>query len=339
MKAIEISDTRTVNIIDKPEPVITDARDVIVKIAAVSICGTDIHTFTNTHPFVKPPVIVGHECSGVVAAIGSEVIAVRVGDRVVIDPVLGCGSCGPCNSGRANACASVSCRGVHVEGAMQELFKVREQDVHKVPEALIDLVLGASIEPFAIGAQAVWRGNVSADQTMVIFGAGPIGLTTMFMAMNRGAQCIMIDMKEDRLQNAIKLGAIGAISATASDLKEQVLALTGLEGPNVTCDAVGHPAIVDSCVDLVAPTGSVVLLGMDGQQNNVTELAIFRKELNVVGSRMHSGKFPTVLELIEQDALPLDAILTHRFTMEEAEQAFTMAIEQPEGFTKAVITF
>ncbi len=339
MKAIEISDTRTVNIITTSEPVITDSRDVIVTIAAVSICGTDIHTFTNTHPFVKPPVIVGHECSGVVAEVGGEVVSVKEGDRVVIDPVLGCGSCGPCNSGRANACASVSCRGVHVEGAMQEMFKVREQDVYKVPENLKDLVLGASIEPFAIGAQAVWRGNVSVGQIMVIFGAGPIGLTTMFMAMSRGAKCIMIDMKEDRLQNAIRLGAIGAISAKASDLKEQVFTLTGPEGPDITCDAVGHPAIVDSCVDLVAPTGSVVLLGMDGQQNNVTELAIFRKELNVVGSRMHSGKFPTVLELIEKNALPLDAILTHRFTTEEAEQAFTMAIDQPVGFTKAVITF
>lgn len=339
MKAIEISDTRKITIIDKPAPTVTAPHDVIVKIAAVSICGTDIHTYTNTHPFVKPPVIVGHECSGIVAEIGGEVEAVTVGDRVAIDPVLGCGTCGPCNSGRANACANVSCRGVHVEGAMQELFKVRERDVHKVPDTLQDLILGASVEPFAIGAQAVWRGNVSKGQTMVIFGAGPIGLTTMCMAMNRGAQCIMIDMKEDRLENAKRLGAIGGISATAKDLKEQVMALSGPEGPNITCDAVGHPAIVDSCVDLVAPTGSVVLLGMDGQPNNVTELMIFRKELNVVGSRMHSGMFPTVLGLIEKDALPLDAILTHRFTVEEADQAFSMAIDQPVGFTKAVITF
>lgn len=339
MKAIEITDTRKVTIIDKPEPVISDPREVIVKIAAVSICGTDIHTFTNTHPFVKPPVVVGHECCGVVAEVGSDVQAVKVGDRVAIDPVLGCGECRPCKTGRANACADVKCRGVHVEGAMQELFKVREQDVYKVPDNLQDLVLGASIEPFAIGAQAVWRGNVSAGQIMVIFGAGPIGLTTMFMAMNRGAKCILIDVKEDRLANAMKLGALGAISANADDLKEQVMALAGQDGPHITCDAVGHPAIVDLCVDLVAPTGTVVLLGMDGQQNNVTELSIFRKEMTIVGSRMNSGMFPAVLELIGEGKLPLDAILTHRFSTEEATEAFAMAIEQPEGFTKAVITF
>jgi 2-desacetyl-2-hydroxyethyl bacteriochlorophyllide A dehydrogenase len=339
MKAIEISDTRKITIIDKPEPVIAGPREVIVKIAAVSICGTDIHTFTNTHPFVKPPVVVGHECSGVVAETGSDVKDVKTGDRVAIDPVLGCGDCRPCNIGRANACANVKCRGVHVEGAMQELLKVREQDVYKIPDNLTDLVLGAGVEPFAIGAQAVWRGNVSKGQLMVIFGAGPIGLTTMFMAMNRGAECIMIDTKEDRLENAVRLGAKRGISATAADLKEQVLALTGNEGPHVTCDAVGHPAIVDLCVELVAPTGTVVLLGMDGQQNNVTELSIFRKELTIVGSRMNSGMFPTVLELIREDKLPLDAILTHRFTTDEAREAFTMAIEQPKGFTKAVITF
>jgi 2-desacetyl-2-hydroxyethyl bacteriochlorophyllide A dehydrogenase len=339
MKAIEISDTRKINLIDIPEPVISDPQEVIVKIAAVSICGTDIHTFTNTHPFVRPPVVVGHECSGVVTEVGSEVQLVKPGDRVAVDPVLGCGDCRPCKTGRANACANVKCRGVHVEGAMQEFFKVRERDVYKVPDSLEDLVLAACVEPFAIGAQAVWRGNVSDGQTMVIFGAGPIGLTTMFMAMNRGAQCIMIDMKEDRLAKALKLGAMGAIPASADDLKEQVLALTGEEGPQVTCDAVGHPSIVDLCVDLAAPTGTVILLGMDGQQNNVTELSIFRKELNIVGSRMNSGMFPTVLELIGEGRLPLGAILTHRFTREEASEAFTMAIEQPEAFTKAVITF
>jgi L-gulonate 5-dehydrogenase len=339
MKAIEISDTRKITIIEKDAPVISDALDVIVKIAAVSICGTDIHTYTNTHPFVKPPVVVGHECSGVVAEVGAGVTSIQPGDRVVIDPVLGCGECRPCKAGRANACAKVSCRGVHVEGAMQEYFKVRERDVYKVPDSLEDLVLGASVEPFAIGAQAVWRGNVSAGQTMVIFGAGPIGLTTMFMAMNRGARCIMIDMKKDRLANAKRLGAYGTVLASAADLKEQVLALAEEGGPDVTCDAVGHPSIVDLCVELTAPTGTVIFLGMDGGQNNVTELAIFRKELSLVGSRMNSAMFPTVLQLIEKSLLPLDAILTHRFSLEEADKAFTMAIDQPEGFTKAVITF
>jgi len=339
MQAIEISDTRKVTLINKPVPVISDPLEVIVKIAAVSICGTDIHTFTNTHPFVKPPVIVGHECSGVITAVGSEVTSVKSGDRVAIDPVLGCGECRPCRNKRANACADVKCRGVHVEGAMQEFFKVREQDVYIVPPTLDDLVLGASIEPFAIGAQAVWRGKVDKEQVVVIFGAGPIGLTTMLMAMNRGARCIMIDMKEDRLKKAMKLGAIGAIPATASDLREQVMALAGEDGPHVTCDAVGNPDIVDLCVELVAPTGTVILLGMDGQQNSVTELMIFRKELTVVGSRMNSGQFPAVLELVGENKLPLDAILTHRFTTEQASDAFAMAIEQPGGFTKAVIVF
>jgi L-gulonate 5-dehydrogenase len=161
----------------------------------------------------------------------------------------------------------------------------------------------------------------------------------MFMAMNRGAKCIMVDMKEDRLDNAMRLGAIGGVLATADDLKEQVLALCEEGGPDVTCDAVGHPDIVDMCVELTAPTGTVILLGMDGQPNNVTELSIFRKELTIVGSRMNTAMFPTVLELIEKNALPLDAILTHRFSVDEASEAFTMAIEQPEGFTKAVITF
>jgi len=339
MKAIEITDTKTVTIIEKDAPVITDAKDVIIKVAAVSICGTDIHTYTNTHPFVKPPVVVGHEASGVVESVGSAVTAVKPGDRVAIDPVLGCGECRPCKSGRANACANVKCRGVHVEGAMQEFFKVREQDVHKIPDNFTDLQLAAGTEPFAIGAQAVWRGNVQNDQVMVIFGAGPIGLTTMFMAMNLGAKCIIVDLNESRLKNAKRLGAIGTVNAAAPDLVEQIMALSNSGGPDVTCDAVGNPKIVDLCVELAAPTGTVILLGMDGRPNNVTELAIFRKELTIVGSRMNSNKLPTVLELLAENKLPFHEVLTHRFPIEQAAEAFTMAIEQPDGFIKAVITF
>lgn len=339
MKVVEISDTRKITIIEKVEPQIVNPDDVIIRVAAVSICGTDVHTFTNTHPFVKPPVVVGHECSGVVTAIGSKVKSVKIGDRVAVDPVLGCGTCTPCTIGRPNACAEVKCRGVHVEGAMQEFFKIREQDVYVLPDSLSDTVLGAAIEPFAIGAQAVWRGGVRSGQNMVIFGAGPIGLTTMLMAKVRGAECILVDLKDDRLDNAIRLGAAAAIRADADDLKEQVRGVTGDQGVLVTCDAVGNPDIVDRCVELVDPTGTVILLGMDGSQNNVTELDIFRKELTVVGSRMNSGMFPTVLDLVGQDQLPLSEILTHRFSCERADHAFDMAIEQPDGFIKAVITF
>lgn len=339
MRAIEITDTRQVSIIEKPAPELSQEDDVIVRIRAVSICGTDIHTFTNTHPFVRPPVIVGHECSGVVESIGRGVTDLSIGDRVAIDPVLGCGSCTPCKRGRANACANVKCRGVHVEGAMQELFKVRACDVHKVPDSLTDLVLAAAVEPFGIGAQAVWRGDVQTGQKMVIFGAGPIGLCTMFMAMTRGAQCILIDRQQSRLDEALRHGAFGVVNAEAADFKEQVLALTGPEGADRTCDAVGNPRLVELCVELAAPTGTVILLGMDGSQNGVTELDIFRKELTIVGSRMNSGMFPTVLELIGKGKLPLETILTHRFDYSQAEEAFTMAVQQPSGFIKAVVEF
>lgn len=339
MKAIQISGACELSLIDIPEPVITADDDVIVDIAGVSICSTDIQIFTNSHPYLKPPLIAGHECAGVVSAVGAGVSNVKIGDRVTVDPVLGCGQCGPCRKGRANACARARCRGIHVDGAMLERFKVRGQDVHKIPDFLDDLVLAAGIEPFAIGAQAVWRGNVEHGQSMVIFGAGPVGLTTMFMGMSRGANCIMVDMKEDRLANALRLGAKGAVNAAAHDAAEQIREITGPEGPDVTCDAVGHPAIVDLCVSLTAPTGTVILLGMDGQKNNVTELAIFQKELNIVGSRMSSNMFPTVLEMVGMGRLPLEAILSHRFTPETVDRAFGMALEQPEGFCKSVIAF
>ena len=339
MKAVEISEIKKVTLIDKPEPQITETDDVIVKIKSIGICGTDVHTYMGDHPFVKPPVVVGHECGGEVVECGPDVKNVSVGDRVAVDPVLGCGNCRPCNNGRANACADVKCRGVHVEGAMQEYFKIRSRDVHILPDSVSDLDLGAAVEPLSIGAQACWRGNVSENDTVVVFGSGPIGVAIMLNAHCHGARCIMVDMKEDRLERARKLGAIAAISATDTHLKDQILDLTNGEGPHVTCDAVGHPAIVDQCVDLVAPTGSVVLLGMDGQPNNVTELQIFRKEMSVVGSRMNSNMFPKILDHVAQGKMDLAEIISDRFTVNQATEAFKMAVEQPEGFLKAVVTF
>ncbi len=339
MKAIEISGTHEVSLIDKPAPIITAPEEVIVRIKAVSICGTDIHTFEGTHPFVKPPVIVGHECSGEIVECGSGVSSFKAGDWVAIDPVLGCGTCRACKSGRANGCAAVSCRGVHVEGAMQEYFKVRKNDVYKLPEQVEDLALGAVVEPMAIGAQACWRGSVSGDQIMVVFGAGPIGIAVMLNAHCLGARCILVDMKEDRLQRAAELGALAVINGGDADLKDKILALTDGEGPHLTCDAVGHPAIFEQCIDLVAPTGTVILLGMDGSPNNVTELQIFRKEMTVVGSRMNSTMFPVILDRVAQGQMQLENMVSHRFSTDRADEAFRMALEQPAGFLKAMITF
>ena len=218
MKAIEISGTREVSLIDKAEPTISTPDEVIVKVKAVSICGTDVHTFQGEHPFVKPPVVVGHECCGEVVECGSKVKSFASGDRVAIDPVFGCGTCRACNSGRPNACAEVKCRGVHVEGAMQEYFKIRECDVHKLPDSVEDLALGALVEPMAIGAQACWRGSVAQDQIVLVFGAGPIGIAVMLNAHSLGAKCILVDMKEDRLQRAEELGALASFMASDPEL-------------------------------------------------------------------------------------------------------------------------
>lgn len=337
MKAVQISGVKEVQIIDQEIPVITGNDEVIVKVKAIGICGSDVHTYMGEHPFVKAPVVVGHEASGEVVTCGKSVTKVQPGDWVAIDPVLGCGTCRPCTTGRANACANVKCRGAHVEGAMQEQFKIRECDVHKLPKNVTDLAHGAVVEPFAIGAQACWRGQVSSGDIMVIFGAGPIGLSVMLNGHCLGAKSILIDKKEDRLERATELGALAAFSADDPQLTEKILALTDGEGPHIACDAVGHPAILRQCVDLLAPAGTLILLGMDGRPNDITELEIFRKEMTVVGSRMNSNMFPTVLERVAEGKLNLADMFSHCFPAEQADEAFSMAVNQPSGFLKSLI--
>lgn len=338
MKAVRISEAYKVEIIDIPEPEIEHPNDVKVKIKRVGICGSDMHIYYGTNPLATYPRIVGHEVAGEIVAIGSKVNKVAVGDHVVIEPISYCGECYACKKGRPNVCKDVSVFGVHEDGGMLEFSIRSEKQVHKVnPE--IDWDEAVMAEPYTIGAQATWRGNVQAGDTVFIQGAGPIGVTVLKMAKLRGATVIMSDFTNERLEFAKENGADYVINPSEVDVETEINKITNDEGANIVIDAVGLPQTFELSVNVASAAGNVVLLGFNATPSSIAQMLITKKELTITGSRLQTNQFGKVIELINEKKLTHNGLITHKFPLSEIKEAFEFVGKNPQLVRKAVIEF
>jgi len=338
MKAVKISEAYKVEIIDIPEPEIEHPSDVKVKIKRVGICGSDMHIYYGTNPLATYPRIVGHEVAGEIVEVGSAVNKVAVGDRVVIEPISYCGECYACKKGRPNVCKDVSVFGVHEDGGMLEFSIRSEKQVHKVnPE--IDWDEAVMAEPYTIGAQATWRGNVEAGDTVFIQGAGPIGVTVLKMAKLRGATVIMSDFTNERLEFAKENGADYVINPSEVDVETEINRITNNEGANVVIDAVGLPQTFELSVKVASAAGNVVLLGFNATPSSIAQMLITKKELTITGSRLQTNQFGKVIELINEKKLTHNGLITHKFPLSQIKEAFEFVEKNPQLVRKAVIEF
>ncbi|MFC0472237.1 zinc-binding alcohol dehydrogenase family protein [Halalkalibacter kiskunsagensis] len=338
MKAVQVTGAHKLEIIEKEKPVIKEKNQVLVKVKMVGICGSDMHIYHGTNPLATLPRIIGHEVTGEVEGIGAAVTDLSVGDKVVIEPIEPCGECYACRKGRRNVCNELEVYGVHLDGGMQEYLVMADYLVHKVNKELSwkETVL---VEPFTIGAQANWRGNVQEGDTVLIMGAGPIGLCCLKIAKSIGATCMITDLSDDRLEFAKSWGADVTINAGRMNVKEEVLTLTNGEGPNVVIDAVCIPRTFEDAVDLVSPAGRVVVLGFDTTTSNVSQLPITKKEVTIVGSRLQTDKFPEVIKLFNERSLGIKDMVTHEFSVDEINEAISLIENAPNEIRKVVIMF
>ncbi|RDW18381.1 alcohol dehydrogenase [Oceanobacillus arenosus] len=338
MKAIRIPEASIIETLDVAEPMIERANDVKIKVKRVGICGSDMHIYHGTNPLATYPRIVGHEVTGEIIEIGSNVNKVAVGDHVVVEPISYCGECYACKSGRPNVCKEVSVFGVHEDGGMREFAVLPERQVHKV-DSEIDWDEAVMAEPYTIGAQATWRGNVQEGQTVFIQGAGPIGITVLKMAKLRGATVIISDITNERLAFAKESGADYIINPSEVDVKERINEITNDEGANVVIDAVGLPQTFELSVDVASPAGNVVTLGFNATPSSIALMPITKKELTITGSRLQTNQFGTVVELINSKKLTHAGLVTHHFHISEAKEAFEFIEKNPDKVRKAVIEF
>ncbi|MED4732277.1 zinc-binding alcohol dehydrogenase family protein [Aneurinibacillus migulanus] len=338
MRAVQVQKAHELLIQEVEKPRVENTTDVLVKVKRVGICGSDMHIYHGTNPLATLPRVVGHEVAGEVVEVGDDVKTIQVGDHVVVEPIRYCGTCYACRKGRPNVCASLSVFGVHEDGGMREWFVLPEKQIHVVDSSLPwdEIVLA---EPYTIGAQAIWRGQVEKGDTVLIQGAGPIGICILKMAKLQGATVMITDLNDERLFFAKENGADIVINASRENIRETVTQWTKGEGVNVVIDAVCLPMTFELSVDVVSPAGTVVVLGFDERPAPISQLPITKKEVTIVGSRLQTNQFPKVVSLLNERKLTHNGLVTHTFPLEKVQDAFDFVEKYPDKVRKALIVF
>lgn len=341
MKAMRLVDVRRFEPVDLPPPTV-GPTDVLVRITAVSICGSDLLGYLGQHQRIKPPTVLGHEPAGVIEETGGDVTAVAVGQRVAIDPTFGCGTCRFCVTGRKNLCHEYVVLGESddLPGATAGWVAVPWEAVHPLPDSVSDEE-GAVVQPLAVSLHAARdQGQVQAGQVILVFGAGQIGLGILLAARVAGARAIMVDPLDYRLDAARRLGAEVTVNPTTEDLRRAVMEATDGYGVDVAFDAVGGASdrlFVDA-VRLTARGGRIVVVGLKIPAAELPIGDLKFGEKIVIGSQAHPQSFPEVIRRISTGAYPALDLISHRIPMPSIADAFDLLERRADGVMKVVLT-
>ena len=338
MKVVLVKEAGSLQVVEREMPSIENEEEVLVQVKMVGICGSDMHIYHGSNPLATYPRIIGHEVTGEVVAVGEAVKSFARGDKVVLEPITPCGECYACKSGRGNVCHNLEVHGVHRDGGMQEYIVVHENHLHRVDKSL-PYESSVLVEPFTIGAQACWRGDVREGDTVFIQGAGPIGICCLKVAKLLGTTCYISDLSEARLKFAKECGADGVINVSSQDPLEEIMKLTDGSGTNVVIDAVCLPQTYELSVDIASVAGRVVVLGFDERPSNISQLPVTKKELTIVGSRLQTKQFPKVINWLEEGKLVVDGMVTHQYPVDDIKEAFQFIEQNPNEVRKAVVVF
>ncbi|TMW72293.1 zinc-binding alcohol dehydrogenase family protein [Alteribacter natronophilus] len=338
MKAVRVKQAGSLEVVEREKPSVKEPDDVLVKVKMAGICGSDMHIYHGTNPLASYPRIIGHEITGVVEDTGESADRFMPGDKVVLEPIVPCGTCYACRSGRPNVCGELEVFGVHRDGGMQDYLVVKQDNLHRV-DTKVPFEEAVLAEPFTIGAQAAFRGQVKEGDTVFIQGAGPIGICCLKIVKRIGAACIISDLSEERLAFARESGADVTIQADKENVTDRVLEHTAGEGANVCIDAVCLPKTFELAVETASIAGRVVVLGFDEEPSSISQLPITKKELTISGSRLQTNQFSEVVNGLNDGTISGAGLLTHTFKVDEVQEAFDFVEKNPNDVRKAVIVF
>jgi len=312
--------------------------EVLLQVKRVGYCGSDLNTFRGLNPMVSLPRIPGHEIAAVIAEVTAGVPAeFRPGLETTLLPYTTCGQCSSCRSGRVNACRSNQTLGVQRDGGLTEYIVAPWQKL--VRSEKLSLVEHALVEPLSVGFHAVERGQVTAADTVLVFGCGMIGLGAISgAALLRGARVIAVDVDDAKLALAQKAGAAVTINSKTQDLAARVQELTQGDGPAVVIEAVGLPATFRAAVDLVAFAGRVVYIGYAKEAVSYETKYFVMKELDIRGSRNATrANFDDVVRVLESGRYPVAETITRTVPFAEAGPALAAWSADPARVTKIQI--
>jgi L-iditol 2-dehydrogenase len=327
MKALLLTAPSQLALVDFPNPQ-PAADEVLVRVRACGICGSDIHGWDGSTGRRHPPLIMGHEASGEIAAIGSQVSGWQMGDRVTFDSTISCGECAPCHDGRVNLCENRRVLGVapveyRQHGAFAEYVALPARILYRLPDAL-SFEQAAMVEPVSIAIHAIQRVKIAPTDTAVVVGSGMIGLFVIQALRWAGARHIIaVDLEPKRLALAHELGATDILQSDRCDVPAEVARLTGGVGADLAFEVVGVSPTLQVALACLRRGGSVVLVGNLAAKTDFPLQAVVTRELTLYGSCASAGEYPLCLDLIDRGIIRVEPMISAVAPLAEGAEWFS----------------
>jgi len=344
MKAIQITHSQELNIIELENPQAPGKGEILLKLHYVGFCGSDINTFMGRNTMALDPVIPGHEIGAVIEAVGSGVPeGLKPGMVVTCNPYTNCGKCASCRNQRVNACQHNETLGVQRNGAMREYITMPWEKV--IPAGLLDPKTCALVEPMSVGFHAVGRAQVTDIDVVMVIGCGMVGMGAVVRSTLRGATVIAADIDDDKLALAKRMGASYTINTQREDVHQRLLEMTSGFGPDVVIEAVGSTPTYQMAVDEVAFTGRVVCIGYAKAEVSFQTKYFVQKELDIRGSRnAQPSDFRAVIHYLERQRTggghaPIDQLITQVIRPEQALSTMRWWSEHPGKVFRILVQF
>lgn len=342
MKAAFLTGVRTIEIREIPAPQIVRDDDVLVRSKAVGVCGSDLHYYLSERvggDSVSYPFIPGHECAGIVDAVGPAVTRVKPGDAVVIEPAVSCGTCDQCRTGRPHTCRKLLFLGHYGEltGGMAEFVRAPERNCVPLPGKMT-FVQGALAEPLSIAIYAAGLAGSVRGKAAVVLGTGPIGLCLIMALKAEGSGPVYATEKvEARLAAAAKAGAEWTGNPDREDIVGEVQALESL-GLDLVFECCGDQSALDQSIALLKPGGTLVVVGIPLESRvSFDSSKVRRKEIRVQNVRRQNRCLERAVAMIHAGRINTDFLATHFYTLDQAREAYETAAARREGVIKAIV--
>jgi 2-desacetyl-2-hydroxyethyl bacteriochlorophyllide A dehydrogenase len=338
MKAIVLEKPENFRMVEVPEAKEPGQGEALVRVHRVGICGTDLSGYLGKMPFYSYPRIPGHELGVEVMSVGTGVSNVKAGDHCSIEPYINCQTCPPCRKGNTNCCENLQVLGVHTDGGMRRFFIVPARKLHVSTKLSWDQL--ALVETLAIGCHAVYRGNPQANDSVLVIGAGPIGLSTLEFVKLSGAKTIVLDLNEQRLDFCKECMGITHTVLSRGDGSEiqRLKDLTDGALPTVVIDATGSNKSMSQALNYVSFAGRLVYVGITTAEVSFGHPLMHRRELTLLASRNALPQdFGRIIKLIEEGKIDTRPWITHRSSFDELIARFASYTRPETGVIKAVM--
>lgn len=341
MKALILKEYNTFLYEDVPEPEM-EADEVLIQVKACGICGSDVHGVDGSSGRRIPPLIMGHEASGVIAKAGKHVQDFLEGERVTFDSTISCGKCYFCRKGQINLCDNrrvlgVACEEHRHDGAFAEYVAVPERILYKLPDD-VSFEQAAMVEPVSIAVHAVELTPVSLNDTAVVVGSGMIGLLLIQALRTAGCgRIIAVDIEQRKLELASQLGADDVLRADRVDVPEEVCKLTDNRGAELAFEVVGNTQAVNTAILSLKKGGTLTLIGNLAAHVEIPLQVAISRQITVQGSCASCGEYPACLDMIANGKINVDVLISKVAPLTEGAQWFERLYKGEEGLMKVIL--